>query len=85
VEKEGVMRIVDVLKGTGKVVSRSGNFAVQYDLEVYEKEIRGWIRPYLGEEGEWLTLQMQNGSSLKFLFTDTSCTVTSNEGIIPAA
>jgi hypothetical protein len=78
------MKLIDVLKGTGTVLTESGRMTVQYDLEVYEAQIRGWIRPHLGKLGERLTLQMQDGTSLRFLFVKTDGAVTANDGIIPA-
>jgi hypothetical protein len=69
------MKLIDVLKGTGTVVSGTGNTFVQYDLKVYETEIQGWIRPHFGEEKERLTLRMQDGSTVRFMFMDTQGTV----------
>jgi hypothetical protein len=76
------MQLIDVLKGTGTVVSKSGSVLVQYNLEVYENEIRGWIKPHSGERCEMLTLQMQNGTSVRFSFTEVDCTVIAQDGII---
>lgn len=76
------MRIIDVLKGTGTVVSKSGSAAAQYNLEVYEDEIRGWIRPISGQMCEELTLRMQDGTSLSFCFIDRDGAVTALDGII---
>jgi hypothetical protein len=78
------MKIIDVLKGTGTVISGAGNTFVQYDLEVYEKEIRGWIRPDRGEEGVRNRLQMHDGTSLRFSFIDSNGTVTASGGVISA-
>jgi hypothetical protein len=64
------MRLIDVIKGTGTVFVNSSTVAVQYNLEVYEKEILGWIRPCCGKFGERLMLQMQDGTSARFCFTD---------------
>jgi hypothetical protein len=78
------MKLIDVLKGTGTVVSGIGNTQVQYDLEVYESEIRGWVRPFCGEKGVRNTLQMQDGTSVRFSFIDSNGMVTASGGIIPA-
>ena len=75
------MMLIDVLKGTGTVVSRGGSADAQYDLEVYEEEIRGWIRPISGEMCEELTLRMQDGTSLSFCFIDREGAVTALDEI----
>jgi hypothetical protein len=69
------LQIIDVLKGTGTVLTHTGHTVVQYDLEVYETEICGWIRPRLGKAKERMTLQMQDGTSVRFVFIDAAGTV----------
>lgn len=70
------MKPLDVMKGTGTVLVNKDPVMVQYNLEVYEREILGWIRPHCGEQGEALWLKMQDGSSVRFLFKDTQGSVT---------
>jgi hypothetical protein len=77
------MQMIDVLKGTGTVLTHSGDAVVQYSLEVYETEICGWIHPRLGKAKERMTLQMQDGSSVRFIFIDPAGTVIAI-GVIPA-
>jgi hypothetical protein len=79
------MVVIDVLKGTGTAVSRGGNVGVQYDWRVYETEIVGWIRPFVGEATEPLTLQMQHGTGIRFCSLDKSGTVVAHECVVAVA
>jgi hypothetical protein len=45
------------------------------------KEVHGWIRPVFGNDGEMLTLEMNDESTLRFFFTDGDGTITAKGGI----
>jgi hypothetical protein len=80
--KGPILQIIDVLKGTGTVLAQTSRTVVQYNLEVYETEICGWIRPHLGKVNERMILQMQDGTSVRFIFTDAAGTVMAI-GVVP--
>jgi hypothetical protein len=42
------------------------------------KSVRGWVRPFVGSLGQMLTLEMDDGQTAKFFFTDTQGSVTVN-------
>ena len=84
------MNIVDVLKGTGLGVSDGVKSAVRYELLVSESEdgtktrqISGWILPTFGIYGQTLTLEMQDGTSVKFLYLDQAGSVQVQGDVVP--
>lgn len=84
------MKVIDVLKGTGLGVSDGVKSSVRYELLVYEsedgkktREISGWILPTFGIYGQTLILEMQDGTSVKFLYLDHSGTVQVQGDVLP--
>lgn len=84
------MNIVDVLKGTGLGVSDGVKSPVRYELLVNEsqdgkktREINGWILPTFGIYGQTLTLEMQDGTSVKFTYLDQAGSVQVQGDVLP--
>jgi hypothetical protein len=86
------MAIVDVMKGTGRGLAMNGTVPVSYELLVHKEGrehkgfeqksvIRGWVRPPFGATDELLTLEMQDGTSVAFTYTDASGAVTVVGGV----
>jgi hypothetical protein len=82
------VNIVDVLKGIGIGVSNDRKCSVRYEFLVSEtpdgeQKIDGWVLPTFGVFGETLTLQMQDGTSVKFTFVERDGTVLVDGGVSP--
>ncbi len=83
------MKHLETLQGKGFVPTKSGKTPVEYELRIYQQEIRakslenpsgtipglkeihGWVRPFCGSMGEALSLEMQDGRTVSFFFTDS--------------
>lgn len=84
------MNIIDVLKGTGVGVSDGTKSSVRYELLVSEsedgnktREINGWILPTFGIYGQTLTLEMQDGTTVRFRYLDHAGTVQVQGDVMP--
>jgi hypothetical protein len=47
-----------------------------------EQKLNGWVLPTFGVFGETLTLQMQDGTSIKFTFVQQDGTVLVDGGVV---
>lgn len=80
------MRLIDTIRGNGFIVSETqGRNPVQYELEIWQKEvrndpfppipgmeqIRGSVYPAHAFVGEEITLELQDGRKLRFFYTNS--------------
>jgi hypothetical protein len=93
------MDLIDILRGEGTGITKTGKTQVEYELQIYQhwltvgndqsvpglKEIHGWIRPVFGKDKEMLTLEMNDESMLKFSFADGNGSITANGEIASIA
>jgi hypothetical protein len=77
------------LKGGGSGISRTGHCAVDFRLLMYRDDegstqIREWILPLFGTKGELLTLEINDGGTIRFSFLDVVGSIISHGGISKA-
>ena len=88
------MRVVEVIRGTGTGIGSDGRRLVRYELQIVEQDReneqaaenqnRGWVLPTFGIFREILTLEMEDGNSVPFVFLDNDGAV-SLRGLLPKA
>jgi hypothetical protein len=88
------MRVVEVIRGTGTGIGSDGKRLVRYELQIVEQDHengqdaenqnRGWVLPTFGIFSEILTLEMEDGNSVPFVFLDNDGAV-SVRGLLPKA